>query len=323
MPRVRRLPVPIAVALVVLATSLLSSCRLIPDPSFADLMAARPGTRTAQPEVSRDVAYGENKGCVLASDVLCSGSQTLDLHRSPVGTGSRRPVLLWVHGGGWTMGDKSEPLPANVLRQLDRGYDVLAVNYRLAPRFPFPAALTDLKLAVRWVKAHAEDHGWDPSRIVVVGHSAGGNLAALVGATPGVTALEPVVSGDLGRQDSSVTAVMAVNGVLDLNDTATSGPVGAAYVRMYVGCTACAPARDASVAGRIGRNAAPLYLVHGAHDPMSKPTQGISVCLLYARADRPCSIDIVDSGPTQSQGHDSWAMINQTEFERFIDRPTA
>lgn len=313
--RSRLLLAALAVAAVALAAT---SCRIIPNPALANLVG---GTHPAGSRVMviEDLAYGEARGCIIRSDVLCSGSQTLDLYRSSVGDASDRPLLIWVHGGGWTLGDKSEPLPANVLRQLDRGYDVLAVNYRLAPAHPFPAALLDVKLAVRWAKAHASERGWDPSAIVVVGHSAGGNLAALVATTAGVDGLEPTPSGDLARFGSGVAGAVAANGVLDLNDTAASDPIGAAYVRGYVGCVGCDRARQASVAGRVTASAAPLYLVHGAQDAMSRSTQGISVCLLYTRVRQQCSIDIVDTGPTQFQGHDVSLTLNQTELERFID----
>lgn len=94
------------------------------------------------------------------------------------GDGDERPVLLWFHGGGWVRGDLDTH--DHVCRTLARetGWLVLSVGYRLAPEDPFPAALDDAYAATRWAGRHAGSVGGDPDRLVVVGASAGGNLAA-------------------------------------------------------------------------------------------------------------------------------------------------
>jgi len=94
------------------------------------------------------------------------------------GDGDDRPVLLWFHGGGWVRGDLDTH--DHVCRELARetGWLVLSVGYRLAPENPFPAALDDAYAATRWAGRHAGSIGGDPDRLVVVGGSAGGNLAA-------------------------------------------------------------------------------------------------------------------------------------------------
>lgn len=94
------------------------------------------------------------------------------------GDGEDRPVLLWFHGGGWVRGDLDTH--DHVCRELARetGWLVLSVGYRLAPEAPFPAALNDAYAATRWAGEHAGSVGGDPDRLVVVGASAGGNLAA-------------------------------------------------------------------------------------------------------------------------------------------------
>ncbi len=90
-----------------------------------------------------------------------------------------RPTLLYLHGGGWVIGDLETHDP--VCRQLchDSNMLVIALDYRRAPEHPFPAAVDDAEAALLWVAAHAAEHGGDPTRLAVAGDSAGAQLAAV------------------------------------------------------------------------------------------------------------------------------------------------
>ncbi len=101
-----------------------------------------------------------------------------------------RPLIVYLHGGGWVIGDLDTHSPfCHVLHQRS-GCNVIALDYRLAPEHPFPAAPDDCLAAVRWIADHIGDFGGSDHRIVVAGDSAGGNLASVVclGAEPGLRA---------------------------------------------------------------------------------------------------------------------------------------
>ena len=114
---------------------------------------------------TRDLPYGPDP------------AHRLDLYLPAAGSGPA-PVIVFLHGGGWAHGDKS-PCPAAALTEF--GFAVASVNYRLSPAAPFPAQLDDARAAVRWLRAHAAEHGLDGNRVGVWGISAGGHLAALLG----------------------------------------------------------------------------------------------------------------------------------------------
>jgi len=134
---------------------------------------------------------------------------------SPVPSGTTRPLLVFLHGGGWVVGDiDTHDQPCRLLARY-ADVHVLSVDYRLAPEHPFPAAAEDSVAAFAWAVAHAEELGADPARVAVGGDSAGGNLAAVVaqvtrdtGATqPAVQLLiYPGADGSISRPSKSLFA---------------------------------------------------------------------------------------------------------------------
>lgn len=132
-------------------------------------------------EVIRDVNY------------RVGGSRArLDVYRPQERDLRKAPVLVQVHGGGWTIGDKRQQGLLLMDRMARRGWVCVAPNYRLAPKHPFPAQIDDVRTALEWVKEHIEEYGGDPSYIVITGGSAGGHLAALAALTePGISACVP------------------------------------------------------------------------------------------------------------------------------------
>ena len=125
------------------------------------------GGRTASPQVHRDLAYAEPK----------NPRQMLDVY-APA-EGSNRPVIFWIHGGGWQRGDKSE-MHAKPQAFVEKGFVFATTNYRFIPHVTMQQIAGDVAKSIRWVHDHARQYGGDPETIFVMGWSAGAQLAALI-----------------------------------------------------------------------------------------------------------------------------------------------
>lgn len=120
------------------------------------------------------------------------------------------PAVLVIHGGGWRSGNRSQHIPlAQQLAQ--RGFVAITVEYRLSTEALYPAAVYDLKAAIRWIRAHAQKYNIDTRKIAALGYSAGGQLAALLGTTNG----NPTFEGALGYSSFSST----INAIIDIDGT--------------------------------------------------------------------------------------------------------
>ena len=118
-------------------------------------------------EVQRDIPYSD-KG---------HERQVLDVY-SPRDA-KDAPVVFWIHGGGWQTGDKSSvQIKPKVF--VEKGFVFVSTNYRLLPEVDMATIIRDIAKSVRWVHDHVADHGGDPHRMFIMGHSAGAQLAALV-----------------------------------------------------------------------------------------------------------------------------------------------
>ena len=136
-----------------------------------------------------------------------SAAQVCDIYL-PEGV-EKAPVIVLVHGGGFMFGDQGMTVIQPVItKALENGYAVVSVDYRKASEALFPAALGDVKAAVRFVKAHAGEYGFDPEHIAVWGESAGAYLSLMTALTPGVAELDADVT-DYGDISSEVTALVS------------------------------------------------------------------------------------------------------------------
>ena len=258
-------------------------------------------------------------------------SELLDLYLPPrsARTGAV-PVIVYVHSGGWIGGSRANVNDA-AAAQVGRGYAVASVDYQLATPGgggSFPGAVYDVKRAIRFLKANAGAWGLDPTRVVVMGASAGGHLAALVGASAG--RLEPDLSGSLAAQDSSVVAAVDLVGITDLATFATTDhPWAPGLAAAFLGCplvagrALCPPPRlrQASVAPYVSAASPPIFMAYGADDTLVVPaTQGAPLAAVWAQAHGGDPQSVVYE-VVAGAGHNlTAANLDMTALDTFLDR---
>lgn len=226
------------------------------------LRAAPPADR--QGGETRDLVYGRAGGHDLKLDLYRPSGSARD-------GGKSRPVVLFLHGGGWRFGSKEEGARF-ADRFTSRGFVFASADYRLSGEALWPAPIHDAKTAVRFLCANARRYGLDPARIGVCGTSAGGHLAALLGTTPGVVALEDRSQGS-PRASDRVQAVCDVSGPTDIA-IQPSTFIGRYYVRHEFGGTAQEKpdlARQADPSRYVHGGEPPFFLIYGARDRLVLP----------------------------------------------------
>ena len=177
------------------------------------------------------------------------------------------PAVLCIHGGGFRAGNRDRW--NKLCQQLaERGYVAATASYRLAPKYQFPAAVHDVKAAVRWLRANAEKYRIDPARIGVVGDSAGGTLVQLLG----VTAHVPEMEGDGGHADqsSAVTCVVNYYGANDFTKSYDKSVDAREVLPLFLGGDVEHARRRHILASPlywVTPDAAPTLLLHGTKDP--------------------------------------------------------
>lgn len=225
-----------------------------------------PAGSAAEPAFTfvRDLVYGQGDGQDL----------TLNLAR-PTRAKGKLPAVLVFHGGGWTKG-KKERHDALVRFLAKEGFVAATVQYRLAPRNPWPAQVEDAKCAVRWLRAQAETYQVDPHRIAALGFSAGAHLSMLLGTMDPDDGLHG--EGGHAGHSSKVNAVVSFFGPTDLGcitEGARAEALTPARLRREVsgrilgallGSDFCKDPSRASPLSYITQGDAPMLLVQGTQD---------------------------------------------------------
>jgi acetyl esterase/lipase len=189
----------------------------------------------------------------------------LNMARPKIGDGPF-PCVLFIHGGGFRAGNR-EGYNAQIIRMAEKGYVAVTVSYRLAPKYPFPAAIHDTKAAVRWLRANAKKYNIDPNNIGVTGGSAGGTLAQMLGVTTDVKEFE----GDGGnpKESSAVKCVVNVYGANDFTKSYGKSKDAHEVLPLYLGGD-LEKARAAHIRSSplywVTPNAMPTLCIHGTKD---------------------------------------------------------
>jgi acetyl esterase/lipase len=193
-------------------------------------------------------------------------NQRLDICVPKTRDTAANPALVMIHGGAWRSGGRKDWI-ATCRRAADTGIVGIEIDYRLADgtaEHSWPAQLVDAQLAMRWVRTHAGDYGIDPSRVCVIGDSAGGHLAVFL------AALDHIAPGDYAGGLSTVSpqANCAIDwfGPVDFSGFLERSAMMRA---MFVGVNPVGYAeaeRGASPVFQVGPHTAPILIAHGAQD---------------------------------------------------------
>jgi acetyl esterase/lipase len=202
----------------------------------------------------------------------------LDRHRLDVWrfstTAANAPVIYYVHGGAWTFGDKREQGRPMLHEFVRRGWIVVAINYRLAPRSPWPAQIEDVTRALGWIKQNIATYGGDPDRVVVAGGSAGGHLASLLALSADDPTWRPAELSEC--TDWSVRGALSFYGVLEMSgDEAHWRGLGRALRRLLTQRVVQLPYEGneplyaaLSPYERIKPDSPPFFVVQGTNDTL-------------------------------------------------------
>jgi len=281
---------------------MIASSLLIASPSFGkDVVQNR--TAKAPLAIVKNLPFAEVDG----KEIL------LDL-RVPKNV-QRPPLVVWIHGGGWEIGDKKK---CRSCWLVDKGYAVASINYRLSPKSIFPAQIHDCRAAIRWLRANQNTYGYDASRIAVAGSSAGGHLAALLATSGGVEELEGTV-GENPDESSRIQAAVSISGFSDLDASYASVP-DPRITRLLGGTPADRPEQShlASPIHFVGPGDAPLLLIHGEEDPVVDPEQSVQLHRAYQQAKLESSLVMVPG--TRHTDLSTRDPKLRKQVEQFLDR---
>ncbi len=265
-------------------------------------------TRTARSE-AYEVDYQENV------EYGTGGGEKLTLHLAkPKGVEGRVPCIVFIHGGGWRGGSKDMLAPA-IKEEAARGYLAASVGYRFAPKHRFPAQIEDVKCAVRWLRAHANELNLDRERIGAIGYSAGAHLSMMLGAMDSADGLEG--EGGWGDQSSKVQAVVAYFGPTNL--VGTYPPVSKGLVADFIG----GPLEEkkdlyerASPITYVNEGDAPMLLFQGTKDVLVPYDQAFQMATSLTNSGVPGRVEVL-LGAGHGWGNEEMKRTHQVSRDFF------
>ncbi len=229
---------------------------------LAALAASAQTPAPKPPPMPADVVHEPN---LTYSNV--GGGVQLDIVRPAASSSEPRPAVLLIHGGGFRGGNRQSYLPT-AIKLAQRGYVAATASYRLSPRNQFPAAVEDVKAAVRYLRANASKYNIDPNHIGTMGGSAGGTLVLFLGLTADVPEFEG--TGPNREFSSRVQCVVDDYGATDFTQSYQKSVDAAEVLPMFLGGhldSNRAIHQKASPLNWVTPNAAPVLAIHGTADP--------------------------------------------------------
>ncbi|MDN4163008.1 alpha/beta hydrolase fold domain-containing protein [Nocardioides abyssi] len=287
-------------------------------PTPADL--AVPWRRLVNPFRMRDARVRVEKN--IAYDPAIGRRGLLDVYSPADGVpDGGAPVLLQVHGGGWTIGNKDQQGIPLMQHLAAKGWVCVAINYRLSPRSDWPAHVVDVKKAIAWIKANIAERGGDPDYVAITGGSAGGHLVALAALTPGDPAYQP------GFEDADTSVQVAVPhyGVYDF--AGSTGTKAAEQLRdLFLAPRVLKKTwaedpeafENASPILRITPDAPDFFVLHGAYDTLVPVSQARAFVEKLRRTSK--RTVVYAELPGAQHAFDVFPSIRSSHVVRAIDR---
>ncbi|MDG5489666.1 alpha/beta hydrolase [Sphingomonas sp. BGYR3] len=279
----------------------LTAAAWVSTPALAQQVAPPTSPEPALGDPMPDRIVGFPGGVSAYNDVVFSvipgfRPLTLDLYRVPT-VREARPLVVYIHGGGWMAGHTRQSgafsnFPGVLAELSARGYVVASLEYRLSREAPFPAAIDDVRAAIRFLRANAAKYGIDPTRVAVWGGSAGGQLAALAA----LDCAHSPRGDDKANADQSecVQAGVSWYGVHDFA-TMPRDAIPRAENR-YLDClpNQCPPDRiwAASAAAHVDAKDPPMLILHGTADKTVPVTQSEELAAKMKAAGAPYEITL-------------------------------
>jgi pectinesterase len=178
--------------------------KLIGDYPFINIASTTPSASVKELKNITYVQYGNR-------------ALQLDLYLPKTTNKKLMPGIIFVHGGGWSGGYRENFTPM-AIRMAERGFSAATISYRLSPEAKYPAAIYDVKGAVRWMRVHAKQYGIDSKHIAIAGGSAGGQIASLAGVTNDEEKFDPQMK--TSKISSSVQAIINIDGLSEFTSEA-------------------------------------------------------------------------------------------------------
>lgn len=231
------------------------------------------------------------------------------------------PTLLWISGGGFQTTAPLKYAPEfNYL--VEKGYQVALIDYRVSGEAPFPAAVQDVKTAVRFLRANADKYGVDENRIAVIGDSAGGYLSAMVGVTSETDLFD---TSEWSGFDSSVKAVVDLYGVVDLISLETNPlPVYQGHVltpvRKFLGDKGMNSVQIQQIANPVNylsEKTPPFLIIHGTADQLVPHEQ--SEHFYDALVEKGVPVDFYSLEGAEHAGNEFWQEPVKDIISSFLD----